>query len=113
MNVRDGRRNDAVGGVIGEDFPATLNELKHSGSVILMTGNVGTGLKSGQTRRLFGDPTIDRERVLVLTDTVRTEYIDNLPNGLSPDHPSVHLLNYREPLRAEVNDVDLIPADSD
>lgn len=113
MNVRDDRRNDAVGGAIGEDFPATLNELKHRGCVILMTGDVGAGLRSKQTRRLFGDPTIDRERVLVLTDTARMQYIDNLPNGLSPDHPSVHLLNYREPLRAEANDADTIPVDSD
>jgi hypothetical protein len=97
MNVRDNGRND----VVGEDFPSILNELKHMGCVLLMTGDVGASVRTRQTRRLFGDPTIERERILVLTDTVRTQYIDNLPNGLSPDHPSVHLLNYREPLRAQ------------
>lgn len=109
MNVRDSEGNDVIGEVIGEDFPATLDELKYRGCVILMSGDVGASIRARQTRRLFGDPTIDRERVLILTDTVRTQYIDNLPNGLSPDHPSVHLLNYREPLRAEVNDESTVP----
>jgi hypothetical protein len=109
MNVRNGGRNDTDERMIGDDFSSTLDELKHSGCVLLMTGDVSAGVRATQTRRLFGDPTIDRERVLVLTDTARTKYIDNLPDGLSPDHPSVHLLNYREPLRAETGSDSSVP----
>ena len=101
MNVRDDGRNDTDEGIIGDDFASTLDELKHSGCALLLTGDVSATVRATQTRRLFGDPAIDRERVLVLTDTTRTKYIDNLPDGLSPDHPSVHLLNYRALLRAD------------
>jgi hypothetical protein len=109
MNVRNGGRNDTDEGMIGDDFASTINELKHSGCVLLLTGDVSAVVQAKQTRRLFGDPAIDRERVLVLTDTARTKYIDNLPDGLSPDHPSVHLLNYREPLRAETDGESSVP----
>lgn len=108
MNTRN-KRTDTVEETIGDDFADTLHELKDKGCLLLVTGDVSAGARAKQTRRLFGDPMIDRERVLVLTDTDRTQYIDNLPNGLSPDHPSVHLLNYREPLRTETDSESSVP----
>lgn len=95
MDVRSAGVNHAVDG-IGRDFAATLEELKHRGCSLLVTGDVDSRTRAKQTRRLFGDPTIDRERVLVLTDTSRRQCIDTLPPGMTPDHPSVHLLNHRE-----------------
>lgn len=97
MDVRSAGVNYAAGDEIGRDFTATLEELKHKGCSLLVTGDVDGRTRAKQTRRLFGDPTIDRERVLVLTNPARRQYIDTLPAGMSPDHPSVHLLNYREP----------------
>lgn len=102
MDVRSAQVNHAAGDGIGRDFATTLEELKHRGCSLLVTGDVDSRTRAKQTRRLFGDPTIDRERVLVLTDTDRRQCIDTLPPGMTPDHPSVHLLNYHEPSAVSV-----------
>lgn len=101
MSARSGEEWHTDEVASGQEFAAALDDLKHTGCFLLVTGDVDDPVRIKQTQHLFGDPAIDRERVLVLTNTTRTRYSDYLPHGMAPDHPSVHLVDYREPLRSD------------
>lgn len=85
----------------GVDFVAALGDLKHAGSLLLVTGNVAESVRARQARHLFGDQSVTHERVLVVTDTTHAQASDYLPDGVRFDGSDVHFIDYRVALRSE------------
>lgn len=101
--IMTGRKGRGVRGdetTVGLDFAGALGELKHAGCTLFVTGNVTESVCAAQARKLFGDPSVSHERVLVVTDTVHAQSSEYLPDDVSTDSQSVHLVDYRAPLRS-------------
>ncbi|PSP80256.1 hypothetical protein BRC81_03470 [Halobacteriales archaeon QS_1_68_20] len=65
-----------------------LEELKEQGCVAVATGGVPTDAMQSVTRRMFGDPTLDRRRLFVTFGQV-SRPADWLPEDLTTDHETV------------------------
>lgn len=72
-------------------LPERLPALKRRGCNLLVTGDVSERTATRATRRLFGDPTLARTRVLVHSSD--TEVDDLLPATVDRDDPMVTVID--------------------
>lgn len=75
-------------------FIAALDELKHAGCMVLVTGTVDETVRAATSRRLFGTSQLPRQRVVVVTDDVPLQPTSYLPNGINPDCTDVRLCGW-------------------
>ena len=81
-------------------FREFLERLRQHGSDLLVTGEVPQRVTNRASRTLFGDNIHDRKRVLALTDAGISTADEHFPADVSPDDPSVWLIDRGNSRRA-------------
>lgn len=79
-----------------DSFAVELMGLKRRGCCVLVTGPVDEQVRAAQSRRLFGESDEPRQRVLILTEEAPSHTAQYLPNGITPTHSSVRILDYTD-----------------
>lgn len=100
-------RGDGLGYAVENRFADELARLKQRGCCVLVTGSVSEGVRTMQSRALFGSVDAPRQRVFALTDATPAETAKYLPDGLTPEHSDVTVLDHTDTVRDATGVTDL------
>lgn len=92
---------------VREPFASELTRLKQQGCCVLVTGSVSERVRAMQSDNLFGVADERRQRVLILTDATSGGTAQYLPDGITPEHPHVTVLDYTDDARNMAGVTDL------
>src|SRR5699024_2869256 len=82
-------------------FIASLDNLKQSGCIVLVTGVVDEIVRAAASRRLFGTPQLPRQRVVIHTNDIALQPASYLPHGIAPDSTNVRLCEWDSLVRGD------------